>query len=60
MNKLYIFVLIVAIVLVYVVLNTSPAGDDKGIIDRAQIEEIKPVVIQDDSTTWDKIKKLFE
>ena len=60
MNKLYIFVLIVAIVLVYVVLNTSPAGDDKGIIDRAQIEEIKPVVLQDDSTTWDKIKKLFE
>ena len=60
MNKLYIFVLIVAIALVYVVLNTSAVGADKGIIDRVQIEEIKPVVIQDDSTTWDKIKKLFE
>ena len=67
MNKTRILVLIIAIALVYVVLNTRAANGDKRILDCAQIEEIrgerieiKPVALQDDSTTWGKIKKLFE
>ena len=67
MNKTRILVLIIAIALVYVVLNTRAANGDKRILDCAQIEEIrgerteiKPVALQDGSTTWGKIKNLFE